>query len=104
VHEARRARRFHHVHDGLVRRLRVGVDDDDRVLRVAGGTLQQVGELRAALQVFVLRATQECGMSENRVGRSVACRGVGAWHVRRTGLAWSECSGVACQKNRIGME
>ena len=44
VHEARGARGLHHVDDGLMRRLRIGVDDDDRLLRVAGRALQHVRE------------------------------------------------------------
>src|SRR5512144_895511 len=44
VDEAGRARGFHHVDHRLVRRVRVRVDDDDRLLRVAGGRLERVGE------------------------------------------------------------
>ena len=47
VDDAREARRLHDVDHRLVRRVGVGVDDDHRVLRVARGTAQQVGE-RAA--------------------------------------------------------
>src|SRR6187399_50872 len=44
VHDARLARGFHHVDDGLVSGAGIRVDDDDRVLRVAGGAPQLVRE------------------------------------------------------------
>ena len=44
VDHARDARRLHHVDHGLMRRVRVGVDHHHRVLRVAAGAAQDVGE------------------------------------------------------------